>query len=342
MKKTSIVLAAAMLCGAITSAAYATDVGIAILCDDSDVVNVLPGDSFAADIVLDTPTPVLSFQLYLMGEPDYFTAETPQFASGWWSVALPQTGTGLPPVGEIGATAADLAAGNQAGVVVTLTITVDAGTPDGTYTIAPGDPIVGDLGFEECPVTASEALTVVVGSGMQEAPAILGAASLKDHGGVSYPLDVLGSPSVECRQGGPTTLVVDFDGPIAGLAGLDPSDVAVSSGLVTEVTIAGSSLEILLTDVTNGEPLVVSFPGIASAGAGQAVVTDTLCIEVLAGDVNADLMVSAFDLLAVRNNLQQSVGPDNFVVDLNADGTISAFDLLGVRNALGTNVMNCP
>jgi len=67
-----------------------------------------------------------------------------------------------------------------------------------------------------------------------------------------------------------------------------------------------------------------------------------VCIRVLAGDANNDGKVNIFDLVLVRNNLNQPVVAANFRSDVNADGSINIFDLVFVRNNLNMVVGLCP
>ncbi|NLX20904.1 MAG: hypothetical protein GXY55_04420, partial [Phycisphaerae bacterium] len=52
--------------------------------------------------------------------------------------------------------------------------------------------------------------------------------------------------------------------------------------------------------------------------------------------------VNIFDLVSVRNSLNQGVSEANFRADVNADGSINIFDLVAVRNNLNQNVAECP
>jgi len=173
-------------------------------------------------------------------------------------------------------------------------------------------------------------------------PSIVGAVSRREHGAVgSLDLDLHAPAAIEPRAGGPLQLVITFDQPIQQITGT-PADVRLSTGTVSALHVQSDSLVIDLTGSTNAAPLVVSFPGIAHAQEPISRVTDTLCMGVLAGDVNGDAMVNVFDLVAVRNALNGPVVQETYKADVTADGAINIFDLVTVRNHLNTAVAPCP
>ena len=172
-------------------------------------------------------------------------------------------------------------------------------------------------------------------------PSIMAAVSRMTHGTAGqFENDLWSAEAIEHRAGGPTTLVVTFDYPIQGNEGLDVSDVTLSSGSVTDLAIDDDELTITMNGAANGQNLIVAFPGIVS-NVGLAV-TDTLCVGTLAGDVTGDRAVNIFDLVQVRNQLNQPVTAGSFRVDVNADGAVNIFDLVAVRNNLNQSVPNCP
>jgi len=172
-------------------------------------------------------------------------------------------------------------------------------------------------------------------------PVVTSATSVKNHGpagdlGIAI---MLSGGSVECRTGGPTRLVVTFDQDVYGSGGMPVDDVTLSAGIVEAVTIAGNVVTVDLSGVPDATVLTVAFPGIES-DAGQSC-ADTLCVRVLAGDVNGDSEVSIFDLVAVRDNTGQLVTEANCRSDVNGDGAINIFDLVNVRDQTGAAVGSC-
>ncbi len=189
-----------------------------------------------------------------------------------------------------------------------------------------------------CGVAISLAGTLLVND--PPAPQITAAVSRKVHGGTTgFDADVLADGAVECRNGGPTLLVITFDQPIQQVSGT-LNDVSVSSGAVTALAVNADQLTVTLGEATDAAWLAVAFPGIEGP-AGQAV-TDGLCFGVLAGDVNGDAAVNVLDLVAVRNLLNQNATAGSFRADVNADGGINVLDLVAVRNRLNTAAEGCP
>lgn len=174
-------------------------------------------------------------------------------------------------------------------------------------------------------------------------PIIVAAISSKVHGAAGpFQIDVLATNAVECRLNGPTWLEVTFDQAIQGVGGLDNADVSLSSGTVSSLVINDRTLTINMTGATNAAPLVVGFPGIASAAYAGNVVSANLCFRVLAGDSSGDKRVNVLDLLQTKNQVNLSVNAGNFRVDINSDGRINVLDLLAVKARLNTVVGDCP
>jgi len=175
-------------------------------------------------------------------------------------------------------------------------------------------------------------------------PIIEAAVSSKDHATAGeFPIDVSLQDNVENRSGGPTDILVTFDQDIQGVGGLDVGDVALSSGLVTSLSARDNELLVRIRSVANAAMLGIAFPGICQQGDESNLVTDTLCFGVLLGDANGDDRVNIFDLVAIRNQLNQPVTAGNFRNDPNTDGAINIFDLVLVRNNLNNSISGgCP
>lgn len=166
-------------------------------------------------------------------------------------------------------------------------------------------------------------------------PTVTAAVSRKTHGNAGvFDIDVAAPGAVESRSDGPTqVLVITFNEQIEGANGLDPLDVNASSGSVTGVSISGPQLAVDLSNVTNAIKVVVAFPGIVAIG-GNTPSTSVICFGALTGDTNGDSSVNSFDLVAIRNALNQTVSTDNFRRDVNADGAINIFDMVAARQNL--------
>ena len=171
-------------------------------------------------------------------------------------------------------------------------------------------------------------------------PVVVAAVSVKNHGpagdlGIAIPL----AGGVEPRLGGPARLVVTFDQDIYGSGGLPADDVTLSAGTVEAVTIDGNAVTVDIVGIPDATVLTVAFSGIES-DAGQPC-ADTLCVRVLAGDVNGDGEVSIFDLVAMRDNTEQTVTEANCPCDVNNDGAINIFDQVNARDQTGATVGSC-
>ncbi|NLX56155.1 MAG: SUMF1/EgtB/PvdO family nonheme iron enzyme, partial [Planctomycetaceae bacterium] len=157
-----------------------------------------------------------------------------------------------------------------------------------------------------------------------------------DHGmagefDVNLPVQTYANAGVECRAGGPTQVVLTFSGPVDGV------DVQTSAGSVDAILVEGSQATVELSSVPNGICLTLGVSGVT----GMESMT-WVRIRVLAGDTNGDGAVNIFDLVQVRNQLNQPVTAGNFRADVNADGSINIFDLVTVRNNLNTAAVCLP
>lgn len=169
---------------------------------------------------------------------------------------------------------------------------------------------------------------------------VTAAVSRKTHGSVGdFDVDILMAGAVECRQAGPTSILVTFSRSIAQVTGT-AADVSVSSGTVSGLTIDGNRLLITMSGAADASPLAIAFPGIRGT-AGQNI-THTLCVGVLLGDVTGDKQANVVDLLNMKANVNQPATAANFRNDITTDGVINVFDLLANRNNLNKTVNGCP
>jgi len=174
---------------------------------------------------------------------------------------------------------------------------------------------------------------------------IRNAVSRKTHGSAgACDHDVRFAGTTESRKDGPTSLIILFDRNIQGLDGLDSSDIYLSSGTVTDLSIDfGRQLTVNLIGSTNGQPLTIAFPGIVAADDPTLTVTDSLCIGVLAGDVDGNNTVDSLDLSTVRKNLGQPLNASTCRYDVNADAMINSFDLTFTRARINSSLSaTCP
>lgn len=229
--------------------------------------------------------------------------------------------------------------------LVTLNMEVLPSAAPGTYTLNATQIRSGDTAtHENIGGTAGPAFTITIGSQQADPPVITAAVSRKTHGGSSFDVDLLApmagqNVAVECREGGPTQLVVTFDQDIAGVDGLDSADVLLAStganpGSITNVAIAGNQLTIDMNGTADVARLGVSFPGVCTSMSPAAVCAGTICAGVLCGDCTGDASANVFDLVSIRNFLNTSTSPASFRQDVKSDGSVNVLDLVVVRNNL--------
>jgi len=136
-------------------------------------------------------------------------------------------------------------------------------------------------------------------------------------------------------------LIVTFDLPIQGDAGLDVGDVTLSgpegtSPSVTGVSIHGNVLTVQMTATSAVSPLTVGFAGIQAAGSGRPV-EESLCFHVLEGDCDGNGIIDLADMAVIRNKIDLPANMSNFQADVHANGVINLYDLSVVRDNLGAS-----
>jgi len=217
-----------------------------------------------------------------------------------------------------------------------------AGVTSATLHISPVE--LEDAGEYRCVVTGDGGSVISNNAALTVAapPAIVSAVSRKVHGQAGpFDINVSQPTAIESRQSGPTEVIVTFDRLFQLLTGAS-ADVQTSQGTVTSLAPAGHELAVELENAGGPGAVTLSFPGIADAGNASAVATEILCFRVLQADATNDGQVNIFDLVAIRNTLNQPVDAGNFTRDINVDGVINVFDLVATRNRLNTAAMDCP
>jgi len=196
-------------------------------------------------------------------------------------------------------------------------ITICALSPVGRFAIAPNNVVEDDITF-------------VIESSCTD-PILQTAQSVRTHGAAgTFGIDLLSGTKVDSRVGAvKVEATFDVDVTVAGAAASSGTPVA---------SAAGNKITVDVTGATVGEPLVVSF----NAEDGECSTPVSLCVRRRPGDANGDGAVNIFDLVTVRNVLNQATSAGNFRSDVNVDGTVNIFDLVNVRNVLNTTVPVCP
>jgi endoglucanase len=196
------------------------------------------------------------------------------------------------------------------------------------------------------PVKDAPAMSVLetYGGGMLPPPNPTAAVSRKVHGSggnFDIPISVAegaspaaGLAPVECRIGNTLSLVVTFDQAVIAGTAVTGAGTATAGA----PTFSGSTMTIPLTGVTNGQTLQVNLSNV-QALSGGILPSAVVSLRVLNGDVNGDGIVSAVDMLTVRNDTGETAGQSNFNprADCACLGIISAEDMLVVRNNTGNH-----
>ena len=73
-------------------------------------------------------------------------------------------------------------------------------------------------------------------------------------------------------------------------------------------------------------------------GADEPAVDVTISMSVLVGDVNANGVVNASDVVLTKAQLGQPVSGGNFRTDVNANGVINANDVSLVKSQIGAGL----
>ena len=180
-------------------------------------------------------------------------------------------------------------------------------------------------------------------------PRIVSAVSRRTHGAAGeFDVDLMpgtGQVVFEGRAGGPANVIVTFSEPIQAATSTSADVVALGAGgplgVVTGLSVNGAQLSISLSGVPDASLLTLTFPGIT--GVQGAPVAGSLCIGVLAGDVNGDGRANLADLVAIRNQMNRNVTADCCREDVRADGVVNLADMVLVRNNLNETVGGiCP
>lgn len=216
------------------------------------------------------------------------------------------------------------------------------GIPDGCDPDTDGDGWPD--GCDNCPTVANPDQADSNSDGIGDAcqpPKVMAVVSRKAHGdNGEFDIDIKISGAIECRQNGPTKIMVTFDQIIQQVSGT-VNDVTVSGGTVSNLAIDGSELTLTMSEASNAALLTIAFPGISNVD-GQ-VVTETLCFGVLTGDTNGDKKVNVLDLLDIKGSVNLPMTASNFRKDINADGKINVVDLLVTKNNLNKTISgSCP
>lgn len=167
-------------------------------------------------------------------------------------------------------------------------------------------------------------------------PGLQSVVSRKSHGPAG-PLDLAltGAAAVsdiEPRAGGPQQLVFTFDQTVSsGTVSVIGGAAAVSGA----PGFSGNKLTVNLSGVANRQVVTLALTNIRGT---SGTYSGTFSFRVLQGDVNGDRMVNMADQAMASTANGQAANGDNVRSDINCDGIITAADLILVRNASPSSV----
>jgi autotransporter-associated beta strand protein len=165
------------------------------------------------------------------------------------------------------------------------------------------------------------------------------AVSRKVHGAAgSFDVDLplIGPPGIECRSGGGSggdyQLVLTFFNNVT----FTNAAVTQGTGMVASTSGNGTpTVTVNLTGVANAQIISVALFNL-----NDGVNTTNLVIPmgILVGDVNANGVVNASDVVQTKAQVGQPVTMSNFRADVNPNGIINASDVVHVKLLVGTSL----
>ena len=165
-------------------------------------------------------------------------------------------------------------------------------------------------------------------------PGITSAVSRKMHNATPFDIPLsLGQPSVECRTGGAGgdhSLVFTFTSNITS----GGATVTAGTGTAGSILIAGNTMRVPLTGVTDQQQLTVTLNNVTDASSRVMPPTPVNMIFLL-GDTTGNKSVNASDVTQTKSRSGIAIDATNFRSDTNANGFINASDVTQVKSNSG-------
>jgi hypothetical protein len=163
----------------------------------------------------------------------------------------------------------------------------------------------------------------------------LSAVSRKTHAGAGtfdINLPLVGSPGIECRDGGSTgdhKVVVTFPLPV----NVGSSSVTYGTGSASSTTVSGNQIFVNLTGVSNGQTIAITLLGVNDGSrSGNVVIPMTL----LLGDTTSSGAVNSSDVSQTKARSGSFVNSATFRSDVTVNGAINSSDISVVKAQSGT------
>jgi len=166
-------------------------------------------------------------------------------------------------------------------------------------------------------------------------PVLQSAVSRKVHGSAGtfdINLPLTAPYGIECRQGGPTTLVLTFDKAMSSTG----YTLNFSSGSGT-ASVSGNQLTITMSGAANAQTLTVQVLNLSGTdGSGPA--NYSVSADVLLGAVMANRSVASADIARTKSYSGSDTDGTNFRCDVTVDGTIGSGDIAQVKSRSGDSL----
>ena len=146
------------------------------------------------------------------------------------------------------------------------------------------------------------------------------------------------SSSVECRDGGANgnfKLIFTYSNTISRIGG---AVVAEGSATVSSTSVAGNTVIVNLTNVTNAQRVTVNVLDVHDSAGNVSAATPTT-MRFLIGDTSGNGSVSGTDVSQTKGQSGAPVGAGNFREDVAVNGAISGTDVSTVKARSGTAII---
>ena len=166
---------------------------------------------------------------------------------------------------------------------------------------------------------------------------LVSAVSVKTHGTAGpFPVElpVTGAPGIECRSGGISnshTLVFTFTNNVS----VQDAAVSAGSGSVSNFTVVGKEVTVILTAVANEQTITVRLIDV-NDGINTSDVEVNMTL--LLGDTSNNGGVNSSDVLQTQSQSGQFVTSTNFREDVTVNGTINSSDVALVQSESGSGL----
>jgi hypothetical protein len=152
-------------------------------------------------------------------------------------------------------------------------------------------------------------------------------------------LPLVGNPGVECRNPGALNtydLIYTFD---RNLTVPGTATKVQGTAIIGTVSIGPklNQVTVPLRSVTNIQHLVIRLDGVKDT-LGVTLNNFNARMDVLIGDVNANLLVNSTDTSIVQAESGKTVSGSNFRTDINENGAINSTDTSIVQSKSGTGL----